>query len=87
MQAKTKVSVSVQTSLLREVERAAGDMTRSAIFEKALADWLRERRRTQLDRAVESYYRSLTVPEVAEDNDWATLGDDTVRRSWSSQKR
>ena len=87
MQAKTKVSVSVHTVLLQAVERVAGKMSRSAVFEQALAGWLREQRQARLDHAIEDYYRSLQVSEKAEDTAWAGVGDDTVRRSWDEPKR
>ena len=82
MQAKTKVSVSVHTDLLREVHRVAGDMSRSAVFEQALASWLRAHRQARLDHAIEEYYGSLTAAERGEDDAWAKAGDDTVRRRW-----
>jgi metal-responsive CopG/Arc/MetJ family transcriptional regulator len=81
MSGRTKVSVSVHTHLLREVERVAGDVSRSAIFDQALAHWLRERRQVQLEQAIEEYYNALNAGEGAES------GDDTVRRVWSDPKR
>ena len=87
MQAKTKVSVSVHTTLLQAVERVAGKMSRSAVFEQALAGWLRERRQAQLDHAIEDYYRSVRASEKAEDDAWAGVGDEAVRRSWDEPKR
>ena len=87
MQGKTKVSVSVHTHLLREVQRVAGEMSRSAVFEQALGGWLRQRRQAQLDQAIEDYYRSLQASERAEDDAWASGGDETVRRSWDEPKR
>jgi metal-responsive CopG/Arc/MetJ family transcriptional regulator len=68
MPGKTKVSVSVRSGLLREVERVAGEMSRSAVFEQALSGWLRHRRQLQLDQAIEEYYRPLPVSERAEDD-------------------
>ena len=87
MQGKTKVSVSVHTHLLREVQRVAGDVSRSAIFDQALAHWLRERRQVQHERAIEEYYNALNAAERAEDDTWAGSGDDTVRRGWNEPKR
>jgi metal-responsive CopG/Arc/MetJ family transcriptional regulator len=87
MQGKTKVSVSVNTRLLREAQRAAGGANRSAIFDQALAHWLRERRQVELERAVEDYYEALSAAEWAEDDAWAETGDDTVRRVWNEPKR
>ncbi len=80
--AKTKVSVTVDRTLLREVDRLAGSMTRSQAFERALAAWVRRRRQAELDRAIERYYRSLGATERQEDDDWSSLGDETARRGW-----
>jgi len=80
--AKTKVSVTVDRTLLREVDRLAGSMTRSQAFERALAAWVRRRGQAELDRAIEDYYRSLGAAEHREDEDWASLGDEAVRRGW-----
>jgi metal-responsive CopG/Arc/MetJ family transcriptional regulator len=87
MPRKTKVSVSVHTQLLQEVERVAGKLSRSAIFEQALAGWLRQHRQAQLDRAIEDYYVSLQAAERAEDDAWAGVGDEAVRRSWDEPKQ
>ncbi len=87
MQGKTKVSVSIRTELLREVQRVAGGVNRSAVFDQALARWLRERRQVQLERAIEDYYTSLTAAERTEDDAWADTGDDTVRLVWNEPKR
>jgi metal-responsive CopG/Arc/MetJ family transcriptional regulator len=87
MRGKTKVSVSVHTHLLREVQRVAGGVSRSAIFDQALAHWLRERRQAQLERAIEDYYNSRNAAERVEDDAWAESGDDAVRRVWNEPKR
>jgi len=80
--AKTKVSVTVDRTLLREVDRLAGSMTLSQAFERALAAWVRRRGQAELDRAIERYYRSLGATERQEDDDWSSLGDETARRGW-----
>jgi metal-responsive CopG/Arc/MetJ family transcriptional regulator len=87
MQGKLKVSVSVNARLLREVQRVAGNTSRSAIFDQALGHWLRARRQVELERAIEEYYQALSAAERAEDDAWAETGDDTVRRTWSDPKR
>jgi metal-responsive CopG/Arc/MetJ family transcriptional regulator len=79
---KAKVSVSVDRNLLREVDRLAGRMTRSQIFEHALAAWVRRRGQAELDQAIERYYRSLSAAERREDESWASLGDEMMRRGW-----
>jgi metal-responsive CopG/Arc/MetJ family transcriptional regulator len=80
--AKAKVSVTVDRTLLREVDRLAGSMTRSQVFEHALAAWVRRRGQAELDRAIEGYYRSLSAAERREDEGWASLGDEAARRAW-----
>jgi metal-responsive CopG/Arc/MetJ family transcriptional regulator len=83
MQTKRKVSVTVLEDILEEVDRLAGDMSRSAVFEQALVSWLRQHRQADLDRAIERYYRSLNQDESAEDAEWAALGDETIRDRWA----
>jgi metal-responsive CopG/Arc/MetJ family transcriptional regulator len=83
MLAKRKVSVTVQEDLLEEVDRVAGTLSRSAVFEQALVSWLRQRRQADLDQAIERYYRSLNEYESSEDAEWATLGDEIVRECWT----
>ncbi len=83
MQTKRKVSITVPEDILKEVDRLAGDLSRSAVFEQALVSWLRQQRQADLDRAIEHYYRSLNQAESAEDAEWAALGDETVRDRWA----
>lgn len=82
MQAKKKVSVTVSEDLLEEVDRVAGALSRSVVFEQALVSWLRQHRQTKLDYAIEHYYLSLSQKEKEEDAAWAALGDNTVQNSW-----
>jgi metal-responsive CopG/Arc/MetJ family transcriptional regulator len=77
---KAKVSVSVDRSLLREADRLAGRMTRSQMFEHALAQWVRRRGQAEPDQAIERYYHSLTAAERREDENWTSLGDEMMRR-------
>jgi len=69
----------VDRVLLREAERLAGPMTRSRVVQHALAAWVRRRGQVRLGRGVERYYRSLTASERREDEEWASLADETVR--------
>lgn len=68
MQAKRKVSVTVGESLPAGVDRLAGDLSRSAVFEQALVFWLRQYRQAALDCAIERYYPFLNRDESAEDD-------------------
>jgi metal-responsive CopG/Arc/MetJ family transcriptional regulator len=79
MQAKAKVSVTVDRVLLREIERLAGPMSRSEVFERALAAWVRRRGQAELDLAVERYYRAQSASDRRADEAWAALGDDAAR--------
>jgi metal-responsive CopG/Arc/MetJ family transcriptional regulator len=80
--AKTKISVMVDDTLLREVDKLAHGRKRSEVFENALAAWVRRHRQVQLDQAIEAYYRTQSARERGEDQSWAALGDEAVRREW-----
>jgi len=82
MAGKAKVSVTVDRRLLHDVDRLAGAMSRSEVFQEALAAWVRARGRAELDRAIERYYRSLRSAERREDDEWAAQGDEVVGEGW-----
>jgi hypothetical protein len=82
MGTKVKVSVTIERDLLKEVERLSEHKSRSEVFERALSAWVRNQARVALDQAIESYYRSRGADEREEDERWADMGDDAIRKSW-----
>jgi metal-responsive CopG/Arc/MetJ family transcriptional regulator len=79
---KTKISVTVERSLVRECDRQARGGSRSEVVESALAAWLRERRRRSLEEEIERYYASLSVRERKEDSRWADLAGQSLGDVW-----
>ena len=79
---KTKISVTVDGSVLRQVDRIAGGASRSEIVETALATWLRSRRGESLEREIELYYLSLGAADREEDAEWAELSGSRAAESW-----
>lgn len=79
---KTKISVTVEGSVLRQVDRMARGATRSQVVEEALTRWLRNRRREQLEEEIEGYYRSLDAPDREEDSQWAELSGRQLGETW-----
>ena len=71
--AKAKVSVTVDSSLLRRCDRVARGATRSEVFEQALKGWLRNVRQRSLEEGIERYYSSLSKADREEDSEWAGL--------------
>ncbi len=82
MGTKVKVSVTIERDLLKEVERLSEHKSRSEVFERALSAWVRNQARVALDQAIESYYRSRGAEEREDDEHWADLGDEAIRKSW-----
>jgi len=80
--AKTKISVTVESSLVRDCDRLSRGSSRSEIVEKALAAWLRERRRRRLEEEIEKYYSSMSASEREEDARWADLAGRAPRDVW-----
>jgi metal-responsive CopG/Arc/MetJ family transcriptional regulator len=80
MGTKAKISVTVRSDLLDEIDRLAGARGRSLVVEEALSWWVRRRKQAALDRAIETYYRALTAEERREDEAWAESGDASVHR-------
>ncbi len=79
---KTKISVTVEGSVLRQVDRMARGASRSEIVENALTTWLRSRRRESLEQGIEDYYLSLSAADRDEDAEWAELSGSLARESW-----
>lgn len=81
--AKSKVSVTIERSVLERVDRAAGGKSRSEIVERALRRWLNERRRMELEEEIAAYYTDRKEDEVTEDRDWALLSARQIRKTWN----
>ncbi len=79
---KAKISVTVEGSVLRQVDLLARGTSRSEVVEKALAGWLRNRRREALENEIELYYRSLGAPDREEDAGWAELSGRQLGETW-----
>ena len=80
--AKAKVSVTVDSLLLRRCDRVARGATRSEVFEQALKGWLRNVRQRSLEDDVERYYSSLSKAERVEDSEWAGLAPRVLGETW-----
>ena len=79
---KTKISVTVESTLVEKVDQLDIDASRSKIVEMALERWLRDRRLESLSSAVEEYYRELTKDEKKETAEWAALSANAVSETW-----
>ena len=80
--AKTKISVTVDSKLIEEIDRLDVDASRSEIVEAALARWLGNRRRQTLESEIERYYRELTRGEKDEDAEWAAASAGSLKETW-----
>ena len=80
--AKTKLSVTVETSVVRALKRASGKKSRSEIVELALVRWLRGQRRQRLEDDIERYYMELPAEERVEDQEWAESSYQEIGKTW-----
>lgn len=79
---KTKISVTVESTLVEQVDELDIDASRSEIVEMALEGWLRTRKLASLNRAVEEYYQALTTRDRKEDAEWASMAADATDETW-----
>ncbi len=79
---KTKISVTVEQSLLDKVDRFANGQSRSEIVESALKRWLTERRRRQLEAEIAAYDTERREDERWEDEEWADPSARHLDKSW-----
>jgi metal-responsive CopG/Arc/MetJ family transcriptional regulator len=80
--AKTKVSVTIETSVLERVDRVSEGRSRSEVVERALKRWLSERRRRDLEEEIATYYSDRQEDELEEDRDWAELSAKQIGKTW-----
>ena len=80
--AKTKISVTVDSKLIEEIDKLDVDASRSEIVETALVRWLSNRRRQTLESEIERYYRELTRGEQGEDAEWAATSAGSLKETW-----
>ena len=80
---KTKVSVTIETSVLERLDQVSEGKSRSEIVERALKRWLNERRRLELDDQIAAYYRDRQQDELAEDREWSEFSAKQMGKTWS----
>jgi metal-responsive CopG/Arc/MetJ family transcriptional regulator len=81
--AKTKVSVTIETSVLERVDRVSDGRSRSEVVERALKRWLNEKRRRELEEEIAAYYSDRREDELEEDRAWAELSAKQIRKTWN----
>lgn len=82
---KVRVTATLPSDMVKALDQATkrrGLSSRSQALEVALARWLREHRRREIERDVEAYYRALTAAEKQEDREWAQFASRATRRLW-----
>jgi metal-responsive CopG/Arc/MetJ family transcriptional regulator len=80
---KTKVSVTIEQSVLERVDRVSEGKSRSEIVERALKRWLTERRRLELEEQIVAYYSERQEDELAEDREWSELSAKQIGKTWN----
>jgi metal-responsive CopG/Arc/MetJ family transcriptional regulator len=79
---KTKVSVTIERSVLERLDRVSAGMSRSEIVERALRSWLNAQRRLELEDEIAAYYLERQPEESTEDRNWAALSAAQIRKTW-----
>jgi hypothetical protein len=79
---KTKLSVTVETSVVKALNRASRKSNRSEIVELALVRWLRDQTRKEIDEDTERYYKEMTPEEREDDREWAEMSYQAIGKTW-----
>lgn len=80
---KTKVSVTIEQSVLERIDRVSEGKSRSEIVERALKRWLNERRRLELEEQIAAYYLDRRNDELTEDREWSELSAKQIGKTWN----
>ncbi len=82
---RVRVTATLGKGMVDALDQAAkrhGLASRSQALETALAHWLREQRRREIERDMEAYYRSLTAVEKRENREWTRFVARAASRRW-----
>jgi metal-responsive CopG/Arc/MetJ family transcriptional regulator len=79
---KTKASVTIDESVVRQVDRLAGGHSRSQVIERALRRWLVDSRRKQNEDAIAQYYAQQSDGDRREDEEWAAVSARHLESTW-----
>jgi len=79
---KTKISVTIDESVVKRVDRLATGVSRSEIVERALKRWLVESRRKGNEDAIAAYYADRSEEDRREDEEWAEVGARHLESTW-----
>jgi hypothetical protein len=79
---KVKISISIDAALLANVDRyaAANHVTRSAAFERWLAQVSHRERLNRLEEETAIYYDSLTEADKRDDAEWAAFASRAAKK-------
>ena len=75
---KTKLSITLESGLVEQVQALTGAPNRSESIERALRSWLARAAHDRLDAETERYYRGMDASEAEEDAAWTRLGDEAL---------
>lgn len=82
---KVRVTATLNQEMIKaldQITRQQGLSSRSQALEQALAHWLQEQRKRQVEQEMETYYRSLTSAEKREDREWTQFVARAAGRRW-----
>lgn len=79
---KTKISVTIDESVVKRVDRLATGVSRSEIVERALKRWLVESRRKRNEDAIAAYYADRSEEDRREDEEWAEVAARHLESTW-----
>jgi metal-responsive CopG/Arc/MetJ family transcriptional regulator len=80
--AKTKISVTIDESVVKRLDRLAGGESRSEIVERALKRWLVDSSRKRNEDAIAAYYADRSEEERREDEEWAAVSARHLESTW-----
>jgi metal-responsive CopG/Arc/MetJ family transcriptional regulator len=82
---KTKITITLSPDVVRQLDALLDTLetrSRSQLVEEALRQWLERRVQREIERQTEEYYRSLSLAEQEEDQEWSTIASEAARQLW-----
>ena len=82
---RPKVTITLSSKVLESLENAQKMLqipSRSQAIEEAILEWIKEKKREQIEQEIADYYHSLTKREIKEDAAWAKISARSAPKVW-----
>lgn len=82
---KAKLTITISEDIASDINKFVKEkgFPRSQVMEEMLREWIKEFKRKEIEKGIETYYQSLDKEEKVEDKEWASMSSENAKRTWN----